>query len=150
MPEQSVERDSGGPVETFRGMAHPWHCDSMGHMNVRFYMGMFDDAAFHLLALIGGDVNQMAQAGQGWADVQHKITYKQEVRAGTLLVVRSSVTRVGRSSITSRHDMSDALSGALIARAETVTALFDLAARQAMPLPDAFRSRAGGVTIEGE
>jgi acyl-CoA thioester hydrolase len=136
------------PVETYRGMAHPWHCDSMGHMNVRYYMGMFDDAAFHLLALIGDDVNRMAEAGQGWADVQHHIVYEREVRAGTLLSVKSSVIRIGRSSITSRHEMSDSLNGAAIAQAETVSVLFDLKARQAMPIPEIFRSRAAALTIQ--
>jgi len=31
-------------------IVHPWLCDVMGHMNVRHYIGMFDDASYQLLA----------------------------------------------------------------------------------------------------
>ena len=33
----------------YKGIVHPWLCDVMGHMNVRHYMGMFDDASLQLL-----------------------------------------------------------------------------------------------------
>ena len=36
-------------IETWRGMAHPWNCDTMGHMNTRFYAAIYDDASFHFL-----------------------------------------------------------------------------------------------------
>ena len=33
-----------------KSIVHPWLCDVMGHMNVRHYMSMFDDASYQLLA----------------------------------------------------------------------------------------------------
>ena len=33
-----------GPLETYRGVAYPWLCDSMGHMNTQFYAAMYDSA----------------------------------------------------------------------------------------------------------
>jgi acyl-CoA thioester hydrolase len=31
-------------VLTYRGTIYPWHCDHMGHMNVMWYVGKFDEA----------------------------------------------------------------------------------------------------------
>ena len=38
---------------TYRGTVYPWHCDHMGHMNVMWYVGKFDEATWHLLAALG-------------------------------------------------------------------------------------------------
>ena len=35
------------------GVAHPWLCDALGHLNTRNYHAMYDDALFVLLAIIG-------------------------------------------------------------------------------------------------
>ena len=29
---------------TYRGTVYPWHCDHVGHMNVMWYVGKFDEA----------------------------------------------------------------------------------------------------------
>lgn len=31
------------PLATFVGVAHPWMCDAMGHVNVRHYAAMLYD-----------------------------------------------------------------------------------------------------------
>ena len=33
-------------IETYRGVAYPWHCNSMGHMNTQFYAALYDGASF--------------------------------------------------------------------------------------------------------
>ena len=40
-------------TETHRAVVHPWNCDVLGHMNVRWYAHLFDDAEFHLWSVIG-------------------------------------------------------------------------------------------------
>ena len=40
---------------TFTGVADPWMCDSMGHVNVRHYAPMFDDASLQLLGRVAGE-----------------------------------------------------------------------------------------------
>ncbi|UZD54507.1 acyl-CoA thioesterase [Caldimonas aquatica] len=40
-------------VETYRGTVYPWHCDHMGHMNVMWYVGKFDEATWQLLTMLG-------------------------------------------------------------------------------------------------
>ena len=38
---------------TYRGTVYPWQCDHVGHMNVMWYVGQFDEANWNLLARIG-------------------------------------------------------------------------------------------------
>lgn len=124
---------------TFVGVAHPWMCDAMGHMNVRYYMAMFDDASFQLLGRLTGVEKDKSL---GWADVRHEIEYKHETAAGTLVTIRSHVTRIGRTSVTYRHILTGSLEGELHAEATTTSVRFDLTARKAIELDAGVRSRA--------
>lgn len=128
-------------IETQRGIAHPWLCDSFGHMNTRHYAAMFDDASFHLLGALAGQ-GELLRQRRGWADVRHTHEFRHEVRAGTLLVIRSAVARLGTKSVTYRHEMRDPETGTLHATSEMVSVLFDLDGRVALPLTDAIRERA--------
>jgi acyl-CoA thioesterase FadM len=38
-------------------VVYPWHCDHMGHMNVMWYVGKFDEATWIFFArILAGDV----------------------------------------------------------------------------------------------
>ncbi|MEI7601896.1 MAG: acyl-CoA thioesterase, partial [Aestuariivirga sp.] len=120
-------------VETFRGVAYPWHCDSMGHMNTQHYCALFDGATFHFLALLGGP-RLLKETKRGWADAKQTIEYRREILSGDLLVVSTAMTRVGRSSIGFRHELTDLEDGELRATSDHVTVHFDLANRVSLPL----------------
>ncbi len=123
-------------TETLRTYVQPWHCDEMGHMNVRHYLGMFDDAAFVLLAMIG----HVTDEAYGWADVQHTLRYLAETPQGSAVVVTSELVKLGTRSMTVLHRMQDATNGTVRAEAETVTVYFDLRARKAAPIPERYRA----------
>ena len=40
-------------IITYRGATYPWQCDHMGHMNIMWYVGKFDEANWNLFAAIG-------------------------------------------------------------------------------------------------
>jgi acyl-CoA thioester hydrolase len=126
-------------LETYRGVAYPWHCDAMGHMNTQFYRALFDGATLHALSLVAAS-GELAAAGLGWADVRQLIEYKDEVRSGTLLVVRTSFIRCGRTSISYRHDLVGAETKAVHATSEQTTVLFDLKQRKARELTPPMRA----------
>lgn len=123
----------------FTAVAHPWMCDVMGHLNVRHYAAMFDDASFHLLGRIAGAV---ADEQRGWADVQSTTRYQREVRAGELLLIRSSVLKVGGASLSYRQVMLNALDGEVRAINETTTVYFNQIERCAARIDQAMRDRA--------
>jgi acyl-CoA thioester hydrolase len=127
-------------IETYRGVAHPWQCDTMGHMNTRFYAAIYDDASFQFLARLAPS-GPLKESGLGWADVRQLIEYKHEVASGALLLVRTLLKRLGRTSVEYRHELRDAETDRLHSSSDQVTVLFDLAARAAAPLDEAMRQR---------
>ena len=112
----------------------------MGHMNTRFYAAIYDDASFHFLARLAPSRAQK-ESGLGWADVRQLIEYKQEVAGGALLLVRTVLKRLGRTSVEYRHELHDAETDLLHSTSEQVTVRFDLAARKAAPLDEEIRRR---------
>lgn len=130
-------------IITFAGVVHPWMCDAMGHLNVRHYVGMFDDASFQLLGRIAG-------TEAGWADVRLEIDYRHETRVGELVTIHSSVEKIGSSSLAYRHRMVGTLDGVLHAEARTVTVRFDLATRSKRPLDAAEREKAEALLAGSE
>jgi len=128
---------------TLLSVAQPWQCDQMGHMNVRFYASLFDDASFQFLGHLAGPE---ADAGLGWADVRIETDFRDETAAGTLLTVTTHVERVGRSSVTYLHAMTDSRSSTLKAEARVTTVRFDLSARRSAPLDEGARARAEALT----
>jgi len=133
------------PVVTFAGVVHPWMCDAMGHLNVRHYMAMLDDASFQLLGRIGGLGMDMKR--YGWADVRMEIDYLRETSVGTTVSVHSHVEAVGTSSLTYAHTLSGTLDGLPRARMRIVTLHFDLLERRKAKLPDEMRERADELRI---
>lgn len=123
---------------TLMAMAHPWHCDVMGHMNTRHYAAFFDDASYQVLeALTAG-----AATGRGWADVRHEFDFRHEAPAGTPLTVRSRIERIGTTSVATRHAMWHSHRALLLAEAMIVSVRFDLTARAAVALEPEVRRAA--------
>ncbi|MEO1089775.1 MAG: acyl-CoA thioesterase [Pseudomonadota bacterium] len=122
-------------IETFRGVAHPWLCDAFGHLNTRHQMAMFDDAGFHFLHAIGPTAAAMSAERKGWADVRLEVDLKDEVPFGSLVVIRSHLIKVGRTSLTYAHAMHSADDDRLHTSMQITTVHFDLELRKAAPLP---------------
>ncbi len=130
-------------LSCYKSMAQPWYCDVMGHMNIRHYMAMFDEASYQLLfAVFGWSGSGDTSSGHGWVDVKHVIEYKTEVSAGDLLEIRACIVKVGTKSVTIRYDMFNLARDELAATLECVCVLFDLENRKAAPLSDEQRKQA--------
>ncbi|WP_421694559.1 acyl-CoA thioesterase [Aestuariivirga sp.] len=139
MEENDAAQSLRGLI-TFVGVAHPWMCDAMGHVNVRSYAAMFDDASFQLLGRVAGIA---AEEGShlGWADVRCEVAYRREIRAGDLLTIHSRVEKIGNSSLAYSHRLIGSIDGAVRADAKIVTVRFDTGARRKMELEDHIRLR---------
>ena len=130
-------------ISCYKGMAQPWFCDVMGHMNIRHYMAMFDESSYQLLfEVFGWTGNPDNNGGQGWADVRHVIEYQAEVHAGDLLEIRGCIRKVGNKSIGIRYEMINSAKGEIAATLDCVCVLIDLTSRDAVPLSDEQRGQA--------
>ena len=63
---------------TYRGTVYPWHCDHMGHMNVMWYVGKFDEATWQFFHAVGLSPSLLRERWRGMAAVEQRISYARE------------------------------------------------------------------------
>jgi acyl-CoA thioester hydrolase len=141
-----MNKEAPAPQLTFRGVVHPWMCDTMGHMNVRHYTGLFDDCAWHVLGFMLP--SDKSDAATGWVAATMTMTFLQEVVQGTMLILNPKVMRIGSKSVSIRIEMRDAAKGVHYATGEFVSVLFNLTTRTSLALPEEVRGRAAQLSVE--
>jgi acyl-CoA thioester hydrolase len=127
---------------TYRGTVYPWQCDHVGHMNIMWYVGKFDEANWNLFARIGLTPTYLRESGRGMAAVQQNITYKRELLAGDIVEIDSALLEIRDKSIRFRHEMRNAETGEIIAICEITGVHMDRQARRSVPFADAIRNAA--------
>jgi acyl-CoA thioester hydrolase len=90
---------------TYRGLVHQWNCDHMGHMNVMWYVGKFDEATWNLGAIMGMTAQYLRESKRGMAAVDHRISYRREALVGDVIIVRSAMLEVKPKSVRFVHEM---------------------------------------------
>jgi|SaaInl5LU_22_DNA_1037371.scaffolds.fasta_scaffold10384_2 acyl-CoA thioester hydrolase len=126
----------------YKGVVHPWHCDVMGHLNTRHYLGMFDDASYQLLhEATGWSATGSDWQGRGFADVHNSIDYIGEMKAGELIEINGGISQIGNSSFTARYVMTNRLTGETAATMMAKLIYFDLVKRKSIPLTDQIKQK---------
>jgi acyl-CoA thioester hydrolase len=110
------------------------YLDAMGHMNVRHYLALFDDATWKFFADLGLDDAYYATQNGAFA-LQQFISYRAEVVAGEKVAVYPRL--LGRSSRKVHYIlfMINESRGNLAAALEEVGAHADLIRRRTSPFP---------------
>jgi acyl-CoA thioester hydrolase len=133
---------SGGFL-SYRGAVYPWQCDHMGHMNVMWYVGKFDEATWNFFAELGLTRAYLQANGRGMAAVEQVIQYKKELMAGDTVAVHSAVVDINEKVLRFRHEMRNPQSGEVAATTALTAVFLDTAARKAAPFPAEIQARAG-------
>jgi acyl-CoA thioester hydrolase len=128
-------------LDTYRGAVYPWHCDQMGHMNVMWYVGKFDEATWNLFAELGLTASFLKENGRGMAAVQQNITYKRELHAGDLVSVKTILLEVRSKVVKFVHEMRNGPKGEIAAIMVLTAVHIDTTARKACALPNAILER---------
>ena len=129
-------------IETYRGAVYPWHCDHMGHMNVMWYVGKFDEATWNLFAQVGVTAAFLRDNARGMAAVQQNIRYKRELLTGDVVAVRSGMLEIRDKVAKFVHEMRDAHSGAVSAVCVLTAVHMDSKARKSTAFPAGVVARA--------
>jgi acyl-CoA thioester hydrolase len=124
---------------TYRGTVYPWQCDHVGHMNIMWYVGKFDEANWNFFAHLGLTPSYLRQSGRGMAGVQQNISYKRELFAGDIVEVVSRLLEIRDKSIRFLHEMRNAETGEVVATCEITAVHLDREAHKSMPLPPVTR-----------
>jgi acyl-CoA thioester hydrolase len=127
---------------TYRGTVYPWQCDHVGHMNIMWYTGKFDEANWNLFARVGLTPTYLRESGCGMAGVQQNITYRRELLAGDIVEVKSVLLEIRDKSIRFVHEMRNAETGEITATCEITAVHLDRQARKSIPFSDSIRQSA--------
>ena len=135
----------GGGLLTYKGAVYPWHCDHMGHMNVMWYVGKFDEATWHLFLALGITPALLRESNRGMAAVEKTISYKRELLAGDVVTVHSALIEIKDKSIRFSHEMCKADTGEVAATTVLTGVYLDTVARRACTFPPHVRAKAAAL-----
>jgi acyl-CoA thioester hydrolase len=139
--------------ETYRGAVYPWHCDHMGHMNVMWYVGKFDEATWNLFASVGLTREFLRDKNAAMAAVQQDISYQRELLSGDVVAIRSGVLEVREKVVRWVHEMRHAITGEVSAVCVLTGVHMDAKARKSIAIPaqiaDGCRRRLCGYELKG-
>jgi acyl-CoA thioester hydrolase len=126
---------------TYRGTVYPWQCDHIGHMNVMWYVGRFDEATWNLFTGLGLTPSYLRDSGCGMAAVQQNISYKRELMPGDTISVHSRIAEIREKVIRFTHEMTVNESGATAAVCELTCVHMDRTQHKSSPFPEAVVAR---------
>jgi acyl-CoA thioester hydrolase len=130
-------------VETYRATVAPADCDHLGHMNVQHYFAAVSDGMFAIMSHLGLAPDEIRRRQMSFAVVRAETDFHRELRAGDLVVLESTVVKVGDKSATFRHRLTNAATGKPAMSTEFKCVLLDLEKRHATPIPEDIRAAAG-------
>ena len=127
---------------TYRGTVYPWQCDHMGHMNVMWYTGKFDEAGWQFFGRLGLTPAWLKEANRGMAAVEQLVQYRRELHPGDLVSIHSEVVEIQEKVVRIRHAMWRGDRADDVVAVSTLTAVFmDALARRACAFPPAMADR---------
>ena len=130
------------PLVTYRGTVYPWHCDHVGHMNVMWYVGKFDEATWQLFNAIGLTPSYLRTSKRGMAAVDQHISYIKELHAGAVVTIRTSVLEVKDKSIRFVHEMLNDETNEIAARTTLKAVHLDTEQRKSCTFEEAIAAKA--------
>ncbi|MFW5709674.1 MAG: acyl-CoA thioesterase [Chloroflexota bacterium] len=117
------------------------YLDEMGHMNIMYYIHIFDRAAWGLFELFGVTIKELESYGGGMFALKQFIQYLAEVHVGETVAVRSRVLGVSHRRIHFMHFMINETTGKLASTFEVLGSYADLNTRRTAPFPDSIAAR---------
>jgi acyl-CoA thioester hydrolase len=127
--------------ELYRGIVMPAQCDLYGHMNVRHYAALFDDAGWHILSRAGISLTDLRRRGLGSVVASLTIDFHLEMKAGNLVLIQGRFTRVGIKSFSYEMRLYETDSMTHCATQKTVEVCFDTEKRASAVFPDDIREK---------
>lgn len=120
---------------TLEASVEPRFIDGMGHMNVAWYVHLFDLATWAFFERLGLDSAYRARAHTGMFAVEEHVRYLAELREGDPLEVHTRLLAEGPKSLRLLHVMTDPARARLAATAEVVGVHVDLTTRRSAAIP---------------
>lgn len=117
--------------------------DANGHMNMRWYVAIFDDAGDDLYARIGITPEYHRQHGTGTFDLEHHTHFLSEVNPGEQVAVYTRFVGCSAKRFHYLMFMVNETTATLAAIFECINAFADLRARKTIPFPPEIAGKIG-------
>ncbi|MCP5097866.1 MAG: thioesterase [Chloroflexi bacterium] len=111
------------------------YLDAMGHMNVRHYIGLFDDTTWHFFTSFGMNEAYYSETNSGAFALEQHIRYFAEVHVGETVGIRSRILNRTLKRIHFMHFMINETTQKLAATVEVVGSHASLEHRRTSPFP---------------
>ncbi len=141
MPEPSPRPLPAAPLRLHEAAVQDAWLDDNGHMNVAYYVLVFDQATDAVLDHLGLGCAYRAATGRSVFVAEAHVTYEDEARGGDRVAVASRLLGFDGKRIILFHEMSRVATGMLIATNEVLCLHVDLTSRRTAPLGPAEAGR---------
>jgi acyl-CoA thioester hydrolase len=144
LPAISLDQLADLPL-LYRGVIPPDYEDQNGHMNVRWYLALYDAAGDAMYPMLGLNADELVLAGMGGFDLEHHVWYAAEIHVGDTVVIR--LRMLGRSSKLMHYIMLmiNETRGVVSSIFECVHAHADLSLRRTAPFPAEVAAKIDGL-----
>ncbi len=134
LPPISLDQLESLPV-VHRTVIPPAYEDRNGHMNMRWYLAIYDEAGDAMYPMLGLTADYFAESGMGGFDLEHHLWYSAEVRTCDTVVIRARFIARSAKLMHYLFFMVNETRGVLSSLFECVHAHADLAACRIAPFP---------------
>jgi acyl-CoA thioester hydrolase len=129
-------------IELARSSVQPWECDTMGHMNVQFYVERCSDALSAFIAKIGLGPKALTHSKHRFELVDQHIRFLKELRPGTPYYLRGGAVHADIMALTTYCELVQTFNNEPAATFRTVSRLVQLADLETDGFEDGARAMA--------
>jgi len=119
----------------YTGVIPPAYADRQGHMNMRWYLALYDEAGDAMYPMLGLTADYFATSSAGGFDLEHHLWYPSEVRIGDTVVIRFRMLARNAKLFHYMMFMVNETRGVLSSLFECMHAHADLRTRHTAPFP---------------
>ena len=125
------------PFDRFEGVVRPEWIDANGHMNLAYYVVLFDHATDAIFETLGVGWNYRHATGNGTFAVETHTLHERELLEGEMVRVRTLVLGADAKRLHLAHEMRHGADDTRAAMQELMYLHIDLGARRVTPWPAA-------------
>ena len=133
------------PLCLHRGSIRPEWIDYNGHMNVAYYVLVFDLGTDALLDYLGLDTAYRARTGYSTYVLESHITYERELKEGDAYRVTSQLLDFDGKRLHYFEHLYQEPEGTLAATTEIMLMHMDMTTVRSTPMPESVRERVASV-----
>ncbi len=138
------------PFDVYRDRVRPEWIDHNGHMNMGYYLVVFDLATDEFFRWVGLDEAHRRARGVTSFSLETHVTYQQEVREGDPLRFTTRLIGFDAKRLHYFHEMWHAEAGYLAATNELMSLHVSLETRRAAPMAPEVLDRLGAILASHE